>query len=191
MQVTPAETFRHCPRCGLAAGGTPGANPFRCGSCGLVYYFNPTLAAAVFLWRRDDGRTLLIRRARDPGKGRLAPPGGFIDAGESAEEAARREIREEVGVEIRRLVFLGSFPNTYPYGGVTYPVVDFFFTAEVVAPERVRALEDVAGFDWYDPRALDAGELAFGSMQLAMRVWQRRLGRRLGVGKGKAGERGT
>jgi ADP-ribose pyrophosphatase YjhB (NUDIX family) len=151
----------------------------------LVYYFNPTLAAAVFLWRRDDGRTLLIRRARDPGKGRLAPPGGFIDAGESAEVAARREIREEVGVEIRRMSFLGSFPNTYPYGGVVYPVVDFFFTAEVVAPERVRALEDVAGFDWYDPRLLDPEALAFGSMQSALRVWQGRLRRREGLTRGR------
>ena len=73
------QLFRHCPRC--AAPSDPGANPFRCGACGLTYYFNAAAAVAALI-TRDYGDVLLIRRAKDPARGKLALPGGFVDIGE-------------------------------------------------------------------------------------------------------------
>lgn len=146
----------------------------RCGACGFTYYFNATISGAVFL-RRDDGRVLFIRRAREPGKGKLAPPGGFVDAGERVEEAIRRELREEVGLEAGDVEFLCSFPNEYRYKDVVYPVVDLFFAAPAVQPERARALEDVDGLCWLDPlREVTPEEMAFPSMKAALEVLRSR-----------------
>lgn len=64
------------------------------------------------------GRLLLIRRKHPPFKGRYALPGGFVDIGESVEDAALRELREETGIEgkIIRLVGIYSAPKRDPRG---------------------------------------------------------------------------
>ena len=172
--MNPRDFYRHCPRCGFAQPTTPAGNVFTCAACGFRLFFNPAVAIAVFI-RRDDGRALFIHRAKDPGKGRLAPPGGFIDLGERAEDAARREIREEVGLELADVTFLCSQPNTYPYAEVTYPVLDFFFTARALNADRAAALDDVAKFEWLDPLAVAPEQLAFSSMRTALGLWQEQL----------------
>ena len=118
---------------------------------------------------RPDGRMLFIIRGKDPGRGKLAPPGGFIDLGETAEVAAQREVREEVGLELQDLRFLCSQPNSYLYCGVTYPVLDLFFTATVAADTEAIPLDAVTAVRWLDPGSLDPEELAFTSMQKAFR----------------------
>lgn len=173
--MLPSECFRHCPACGAGRTATGPASPFVCAGCGFTYFFGPAVATAVFV-RRPDGRMLFVLRARDPGRGLLAPPGGFIDPGERAEDALRREIREEVGLEIGEPEFLGSFANTCPYKGVTYPVLDLFFVADALEPERAQALDDVAALVWRDPRTeLAPEELAFDSMRLALTRLRQRL----------------
>ena len=168
--MLPADLFRFCPRCGAARpADNAGAVPYSCGGCGLVYFFNPTVAAAA--WVSDAaGRVLLIRRAREPAKGKLAIPGGFVDAGETAEGALRREVREEVGLELDGVAFLTSYPNRYHYRDVTYPVLDLVFTARAVAPEAARPLDAVAGIEWHRPAAVDPGTLAFPSIVESLKL---------------------
>ena len=72
--------------------------PRRCGSCDNVTYFNP-LPVAVVLVPVDDG-LLLVRRAIPPQIGRLALPGGFIDMGETWQQAGAREVGEETGLTL-------------------------------------------------------------------------------------------
>ena len=166
--MRPVELFRHCPCCGA---GRPAENynqsPYRCGGCSLAYFFNPTVAAGAFLFDAG-GRVLLIRRAKEPSAGKLAVPGGFIDFGESAEEGLRREVREEVGIEIGRLQFLVSTPNLYPYAEVTYPVLDLYFTATAINPDDAQPLDAVLGIEWRLPRDIADGEVAFDSLRAAL-----------------------
>lgn len=171
--VPPAEPrlqFRCCPRCGAPL-GTPGACPLACTACGFAYYFNPAVSAAAILLRAD-GQALFIRRGHEPGLGRLALVGGFVDAGETPEGALRREVREEVGIELAEITYLGSQPNTYPYRGVTYHVVDAIFVARIAAGAVPRVLDGVAAIEWHDPGALDPASLAFASMTWALARFQ-------------------
>lgn len=166
--MRPLELFRFCPRCGCARPSDNVAqSPLRCDGCGLAYYFNPTVAAAACVFDTR-GRLLLIRRAKEPSAGKLGVPGGFIDFGESAEDGVRREVREEVGIEIEQLHFLVSFPNSYLYRQVTYPVVDLYFTARAVNPETARPLDAVVGIEWRLPRDVPEEEMAFDSMRVAL-----------------------
>ena len=172
----PVESFHHCPQCGRPTPPETRRSPFRCDACGFLYFFNPAVATAVFI-RRPDGRVLLIRRAKNPAMGKLAPPGGFIDIGETAEQAAAREVREEVGLSLASLSFLCSAPHSYVYSGLTYPVLDLFFSA-TTEDDLVRIDRDeVTSLDWYEPRSIDPNELAFPSMQTA---WREYLGRLTG-----------
>ena len=163
MGLSIVQEFRHCPHCGEALREV-GRNPLLCSSCDFTWYFNPTCAAGAFLFD-ERGRTLFIRRAKEPRRGTLAVPGGFIDAGESAEEGLRREIHEEVGLEVGTLRFLCSHPNRYDYAGLTYDVCDFLFSANAVNPECAAMLDGVAGIEWLRLEEVNDIDLAFPSIR--------------------------
>lgn len=171
--MSPVNLFKYCPSCGQSRSGEA-AIPFTCGRCGFVFYFNPTVAAAAII-ARSDGKALFITRAKEPAKGMLAFPGGFIDLGETAETALHRETREEVNLEIHDLQLLCSHPNEYEYKGVTYPVLDFLFQARTDSADDAQALDGVAGFSWRDPNEVNLDELAFPSLREGLRVYLRRL----------------
>jgi 8-oxo-dGTP diphosphatase len=92
----------------------------------------PALTVDILI--EKDGRILLIRRKNEPYKGSWAIPGGFVECGESAEEAAVREAREETGleVEIKQLLGVYSEPNRDPRGHV----VSICYIAEAKGEER-------------------------------------------------------
>lgn len=77
----------------------------------------PLLTTDCVIWDAR-GRILLIRRKNEPFKGAYALPGGFVDVGETVEEACRREVREETGLEVGslRLVGVYSDPKRDPRG---------------------------------------------------------------------------
>jgi NADH pyrophosphatase NudC (nudix superfamily) len=166
----PSRQFHHCPRCGKLITPPENGAPMKCAACKFQLYFNPAVAVAVFI-QRGDGQILLIRRAKDPGAGLLAPPGGFINIGECAEAAVHREILEEVGVRLSELRFLCSQPNEYLFDGVTYPVLDLFFTAQSLATEGPCNPEEVHAVEWHPAKTLQGEALAFQSMRAAWQVW--------------------
>lgn len=168
--MQPVELFRFCPQCGAPrVAENVGRIPLRCERCALVYFFNPTVAAAA--WVSDsEGRVLLIRRAHEPAKGKFGIPGGFIDIGETAEQALRREVQEEVGLQVTGVAFLSSFPNLYSYQSVTYPVLDLVFTATAVDPGAARPLDGVAGIEWHRAEAVNLDECAFPSIKESLKL---------------------
>jgi ADP-ribose pyrophosphatase YjhB (NUDIX family) len=167
--------FRHCPRCGadaVARADVSPGGPFRCETCGFTLFFNAAAAAAA-LMLRDDGRALFIRRAKDPGRGQLGMPGGFVDPGEDVESALRREVREEVGLDVEELRYLTSHANRYVYAGVTYHTVDLFYMADVPHPDRAGALDAVESVAWFDPLTVSLDTIAFDSMRHALEHYRR------------------
>lgn len=88
----------HCSYCGTAFPAEMSWSR-RCPCCGSVTYRNP-LPVSVVLLPVDDG-LLLIRRTKEPQAGKLALPGGFIEVGETWQEAGAREMHEETGITIK------------------------------------------------------------------------------------------
>lgn len=119
---------------------------------------------------------LLLKRAEEPAKGSFGLPGGFVDFGETAEQAVLRETREETGLVVEEVRYLGGWPNLYPWRDVDYPVLDLFFTGRAAAGQRPHAREEVQACVWMRPEELDPATLAFSSTRAAFaRLRERRL----------------
>lgn len=139
----PLSQFKHCPKCGSARFETNNEKSKRCADCGFVYYFNPSAATvALILNERDE--LLVCRRAKEPAKGTLDLPGGFLDMFETGEEGVAREVREETGLEVTKTKYLFSLPNTYVYSGFTVHTLDQFFRCTVKETAHFRAMDDAA-----------------------------------------------
>jgi len=140
--ITDWTSFRYCPKCGSGDMRFHGKKLF-CRACSFSFYINPALAVGALI-EDDQRRLLVVTRGNDPAKGTWDIPGGFADAGETAEETLCREIHEELGVQVVSHVYFATAPNIYPYLGVTYHTIDVVFRCQVDHPERIRAADDVA-----------------------------------------------
>ena len=98
----------HCIKCGTLH--PQDSYPKKCESCGCEAYSNP-LPVVIVVIPVEGGGILLERRGIEPGIGLLALPGGYMETGESIEEAGAREVREELGIEITDLKLLGVESN--------------------------------------------------------------------------------
>ncbi len=111
--------FHYCPICGhkLVEGIKDGRKRKFCPFCGFVDYKNPLPSVAIVGIKNN--RVLLIKRGREPHKGLWTPPSGFIEYGESPEDAGLRELKEETGMqgEIKQLLGVHSH-NSYIYGNI-------------------------------------------------------------------------
>jgi NAD+ diphosphatase len=104
---------QHCGRCGRPTERVPGERGRRCASCDLTAY--PRVSPAIIVLIERDERILLARgRAFAPR--RFGIIAGFVEPGESLEDAVRREVSEEVGIELGAIDYFGSQPWPFPHG---------------------------------------------------------------------------
>lgn len=166
------EALKYCPICG--SGAFDVAEPGRrCADCGHREFNNPVAAAGALI-SDPQGRVLFIRRAREPALGKLGIPGGFLDADESLEVAARREVLEETGLVITGLEYLMSWPNQYLFAGHHRVTVDVFFVGTVESFDVVVDPGEAVGFEFIEPSAVDPQELAFDSIRMAVQAFLNR-----------------
>jgi NAD+ diphosphatase len=158
------DVFSYCPRCGVRGLQAKKPGQLCCISCGLDFFLN-IAAAVVGVLRDPEGRILLVRRSQEPGKGLLDIPGGFVDAGESADQALKREMQEELGIEVTDLRLIATAPNRYEYKGVTYRTLDLFFACNAQGLEQATPREEIQEILYRAPKDIVPGELAFDSVR--------------------------
>jgi NAD+ diphosphatase len=160
----PLKIFRFCPHCGSAGFEVSGNRSFLCRDCGFHLYINSATAVAALIFN-GEGRLLVTRRAIEPDTGKIDLPGGFVDPGETAEEALKRELFEELGVTVKNMRYLTSGKNEYLYSGMTVFTTDLLFRVEASSLESLQAHDDITGFEWIDPETVDADEIPAPSIR--------------------------
>jgi len=167
--------MRHCPRCGGVLAQVP---PTICGTCGYEVYFNPRPSGGAIVLRAYEGYAgdegdkhgeefLVIRRVRGPRAGWWDLPSGFCEGFEHPADAAVREAREELGVEIELGDLVGMYIGTYEFQDEVLPVLDCYWLATLGTGEITLDSAEASEYAWM---RLDAPPpLAFATMDSAVR----------------------
>ncbi|NWF69358.1 MAG: NUDIX hydrolase [Chloroflexi bacterium] len=157
----------YCPICGTPTEHKDlyGRRRPVCPACGHIVFFTPKVAALVLITQGDS--VLLIRRSLDPGKGLWACPAGFVDADEHPQDAARREVREETGLEVDDLRLLEVF-GRFEDGGRADMVVAYRAT---ISGGLLAAGDDADEVGWFARDALP--ELVFTTTKIVVGKWVR------------------
>jgi NAD+ diphosphatase len=138
-------THQFCGRCATPTRSVPTERCMRCPACGLMAY--PRIAPAIIVLVRRGDEALLARGARFPAAF-YSTLAGFAEVGESLEETLAREVREEVGIEVKNARYFGSQPWPFPHSLI------LAFTAEWAGGEIVADGVEVLDAQWFRADAL-------------------------------------
>jgi len=137
-----ARTHRFCGACGERMTHVPGERAMKCPACGHGAY--PRISPAMMVLVKRGPAILLARNVAAP-PGRMSALAGFLEAGESIEEAIHREVQEEVGLQVKDLRYFGSQSWPFPHSLMVA------FTAEYAGGDITLHDEEIVEARWFGP----------------------------------------
>jgi NAD+ diphosphatase len=144
-----ARTHRFCGACGSATARLAGERCFKCENCGHMAY--PRISPAMMVLIRKGDQVLLALHAQSAVK-RFVPLAGFLEAGESIEEAVHREVFEEVGLRVHNLRYFGSQSWPFPHSLMIAYTADYLDGEIRTDPNEIlEARWFGPGEDWPEP----------------------------------------
>ena len=162
--------FKFCPGCGSKSCVSNNEKSMICKDCGFVYYMNASAAVAAFIVN-DNNELLVCTRAKEPAKGKFDLPGGFVDGNETADEAVRREIAEELNVQVTDSRFIFSLPNDYLYSGLTVPTLDLFFVCKIDNYKNIQAADDVESIQFIALDQMNIDDFGLNSIKQGISIY--------------------
>lgn len=163
-----AKQYKHCVICGSELEQKE-RNLLVCTKCGYHHYINPASCNGAFL-KNSKGELLLVERRVDPGKGLWDVPGGFVDLEENAEESMMRELKEETGLQVKDLRYVGSHDDTYTFGGTEFPILVLLFEGEI-GDQEVKVSDDVSGYKFFKTNEVPVDRIAFEGLKISLQKY--------------------
>src|SRR5437868_5111404 len=118
-----------CTKCGATL-KKKSSNLSICSHCGFHAYLNPTPCNGLILYNTNQ-EILLVKRSANPYKNYWDLPGGFIELNETLEQSIEREIKEELGIELKNYQYFKSYFDRYLYQTSNYYTLGLIFTAKI------------------------------------------------------------
>ena len=135
-------THRYCGVCANPMQLATGERAFQCSACGHIAY--PRISPAMMVLIKKGDAILLAHHGYSP-SGRFIPLAGFLEAGESIEDAIHREVMEEVGLKVNNIAYFGSQSWPFPHS------LMIAFTADYVSGEIRVDGEEISEARWFGP----------------------------------------
>lgn len=167
MLRTPFEAFKHCLLCGSFA-NIESSNILKCTQCNYKHFINSAPASGILL-KNSDNKYLLTKRGIEPFKGAWDVAGGFIGLNESFEQAAARELEEELHIKAPIEKILGTTFLTYPYQNVELPVLGIVGLAQIPEGQIIQVDDDVEEIEYFTPEQLAEISMPYKNLELLIR----------------------
>lgn len=151
----------HCLRCGNKL-SKHSNKEFVCSKCTYTHYVNPFPTTSVIIENKNK-EIMLVKRKFPPKKGYWDLPGGFIDLNESGEECTRREIKEELGINLKEVFYIGSYPDKYFFQGVNWDTLALSYFTKM-PPQNITVSDDISGYQFFKISEIPFNKLAFENL---------------------------
>lgn len=165
--------YKFCPVCAghLKNELHHGEKQLICSKCQFVFYQNsrPTATALII----KDSKILLVKRSIRPKLGYWDIPGGFLKEGEEPIRGLKREIKEELGIEIFKIRFLDIYLDDYIWAGLKLKTLNIYYLAQIKSG-KISPADDVAEAKWFS-RSEIPRKMAFRANLESIRDWKKLL----------------
>lgn len=147
-ETHPLKVLKYCSKCGSAKFEQVGDKSLKCRDCGFHFFFNSAAAVAALVVD-EQKRLMLVTRGVEPNYGKLDLPGGFVDPGETAENAVKRELEEELGLKVESMKYLNSAPNTYVFTEYSVFTLDMAYIVKPKSIKGLKPMDDILAYKFY------------------------------------------
>ncbi len=157
--------YLYCPNCGNKYSKQAQKEKFTCSKCNNVIYLNSKPTASTLIV--DGDRVLLGKRRSEPEKGKWDVIGGFLEYAEHPEVGAKREAKEETGMDVEIERLLGIFMDEY--GPDKYPTLNIVYIAKIISGEPIPG-DDIEELKWFPSNELP-NNVAFKNGRNMLKTW--------------------
>lgn len=166
----PSKVLQFCPKCGSNKFVAQDEKSFKCDDCQFHFFVNSAAAVAAII-ENSKGEVMLTVRAFAPNKGMLDLPGGFVDPNEGLEHALKRELHEELNLEVDSLKYIGSFPNQYVFSEYTVFTTDVGFHCQVSGWNKMHIQDDISDITFVSKETINWDSIASTSIKNIIRSY--------------------
>lgn len=152
--------FRFCPNCQQPI--KLNNNLINCLNCRFHFYLNQPVATTIILENKNQ-EILFTKRKFPPKKDFWDLPGGFVEKKETAEEAIKRELKEELNIQIKKFKFLGTYIGFYPYKGINHYPLNLIFYGKITDDQikNIIPADDVSQIKFFSKKDIPWKKLSF------------------------------